>query len=268
MRPDRGGMREAGMRVAIMQPYLFPYLGYYQLAAAVEHWVFYDDVMFIKKGYINRNSILVNGAACRFSVPIRDQSQFRAINEHHAIPPFEGILKTIAQAYAKAPGFSRVFPMIESVLDGRETRIARIAGASLQAVFDYLGIHLQTSWSSADRGHQQLKGQERVLAICETLGASEYVNPIGGLELYDEADFATRGIRLLFHRMRPVSYRQGDLPFVPNLSMIDVLMHNGPDGVMRLLRECDLIDQATSRSQLPIPSERGNPRTSGISDCN
>ena len=256
------------MRVASMQPYLFPYLGYYQLAASVDHWVFADDYMFIKQGYIHRNSILVNGKPYRFTIPIKDKSSFRMINDHYAIPPFDPILKIIADAYATAPCFSRVFPMVASVLDGRETNIARMAGASLHAVFDHLGIGIQAGWSSTFRGHKHLKGQDRVLAICETLGASEYVNPIGGLELYDEADFATRGIRLLFHRMRPVSYRQGDLPFVPNLSMIDVLMHNGPDGVRRLLRECDLIDQATARSQLPIPPERGNPRTSSISDCN
>ena len=237
------------MKVAIMQPYLFPYLGYYQLAAAVDHWVFYDDVMFIKKGYINRNSLLVNGTAYRFSVPIRDQSQFRPINEHHAIPPFDGILKTISQAYAKAPSFSCIFPMIQSVLDGRETSIARIAGASLHAVFDYLGIPLQATWSSEIPGHQHLKGQDRILSICKSLEASEYVNPIGGLELYDEDTFTTRGIGLRFHRMRPVFYPQGCHPFVPNLSMIDVLMHNDRDGVMLLLRECDLISQTTARLQ-------------------
>lgn len=238
-----------------MQPYLFPYLGYYQLAAAVDQWVFYDDVMFIKKGYIHRNSLLVNGARYRFSIPISNPSQFRAINEHHAIPPFDGILRTIAQAYAKAHGFSRIFPMIRSILDGGETNIARMAGASLHAVFDYLGIPLRASWSSSILGHQHLKGQDRILAICKTLEASEYVNPIGGVGLYDEDAFTAHGIRLRFHRMRPVSYRQGDLPFVPNLSIIDVLMHNDPDEVLHLLHEYDLVDQATARSQLSTPSE-------------
>ena len=243
------------MRVAIMQPYLFPYLGYYQLAAAVDRWVFHDDVMYIKQGYINRNSVLVNGAAYRFTVPIRDQSNFRAINEHHSIPPFDKILRVIAQAYAKAPNFSRVFPMVASVLDGRETNIARMGGASLHAVFDYLGIGVQSGWTSEMSGHQHLKAQERVLAICKTLGASEYVNPIGGVKLYDEATFASRGIHLRFHRMRPVSYPQGNSPFVPNLSMIDVLMHNDPDRAISLLRECDLVDQETARLQLSKLSE-------------
>jgi len=238
------------MRVAIMQPYLFPYLGYYQLAVAVDRWVFHDDVMYIKQGYINRNSILVNGAAHRFSVPIRDQSDSRPINEHHAIPPFDKILRVISQVYAKAPNFSRVFPIVASVLDGRETNIARIAGASLHAVLDYLGIRIQASWSSAIPGHQHLKAQDRVLAICITMGASEYVNPIRGVELYDEETFAARGIRLLFHRMRPVSYRQGDFPFIPNLSMIDVLMHNHPDRVATFLREYDQVDRATARVPL------------------
>ena len=235
------------MRVTVMQPYLFPYLGYYQLAAAVDRWVFCDDVMYIKRGYINRNYILLKGAAYRFSIPIKKKSQNRMINGHYAIPPFDRILKTIANVYAKAPGFSRVFPIVASVLDGRDTNIARMAGASLLAVFDYLGIRIQASWSSAIRGHQHLKGQDRVLAMCETLGASEYVNPIGGVELYDDAAFTTRGIRLLFHRMHPVSYPQGNFPFVPNLSMIDVLMHNDPGRVISLLREYDLVDQATAR---------------------
>jgi len=242
--------RDAGMRLAIMQPYLFPYLGYYQLAASVDRWVFHDDVMYIKQGYINRNNILVHGAAHRFSVPIRNQSDSRPINEHHAIPPFDKILGVMSQAYAKSPCFPRVFPLVESVLDGRETNIARVAGASLHAVFDYLGIPVQTGWSSEMSGHQHLKGQERVLAICESSGASEYVNPIGGVGLYDEETFAARGIRLLFHRMRPVSYHQGDFPFVPNLSMIDVLMHNHPEGVMSLLRAYDHVDRATARMPL------------------
>ncbi len=235
------------MRAAIMQPYLFPYLGYYQLAFAVDRWVFHDDVMYIKQGYINRNYILLNGAACRFSIPIRAQSDSRPINEHHAIPPFDKILRVISQAYAKAPHFAQVFPLVESVLDGGETNIARMGGASLHVVFDYLGIALPTSWASSMTGHRQLKGQDRVLAICESLGAKEYVNPIGGLELYREDTFASRGIRLRFHRMRRVSYRQGDFPFVPNLSIIDVRMHNDPDVVRKLLGECDLLDQVTAR---------------------
>jgi hypothetical protein len=238
-----------------MQPYLFPYLGYYQLAASVDRWVFADDYMFIKKGYIHRNYILFNGNVYRFIIPIKDKSQSRMINEHHAIPPFNKILRTIAQAYEKAPCFSRVFPMVASVLDGRETSIARMAGASLHAVFDYLGISIQVSWSSAIRGHQHLKGQDRTLAICKILGATEFVNPIGGSELYDEAAFATRGIRLRFHRMRPVSYRQGYFPFVPNLSMIDVLMHNDPDRVKSLLHECDQVTQATDRLAGSTPSK-------------
>jgi hypothetical protein len=237
-----------------MQPYLFPYLGYYQLAVAADRWVFHDDVMYIKQGYINRNSILVNGAAHRFSVPIREQSDSRAINEHYAIPPFDKILRIIDQAYAKAPNFSRVFPIVASVLDGRETNIARIAGTSLHAVLDYLGIGIQASWSSAFSGHQHLKAQDRVLAICRTMVASEYVNPIGGIKLYDEAAFATRGIRLRFHHMRSVSYHQGNFPFVPNLSMIDVLMHNDPDRVKSLLRECDLVNQPTARLHSSNPS--------------
>ena len=144
-----------------------------------------------------------------------------------------------------------------------------MAGASLQTVFDYLGIELQVRWSSDIRGHQHLKGQDRVLAICESLGATEYVNPIGGVELYDEAAFAARGIRLSFHRKRFISYHQGDFPFEHNLSMIDVLMHNDSSNVMRLLREYDQIDQATARSRSSdpwkVPTHRNSETLQGSS---
>ncbi len=244
------------MRLAIMQPYLFPYLGYYQLAASVDRWVFHDDVMYIKQGYINRNSILLDGDAHRFTVPIQHQSDSRPINEHYAMPPFDKVLRIVSQAYAKSPRFSKVFPLIESVLDGRETNIAGMAGSSVLAVFDYLGMEIRAGWSSEMTGHQELKAQDRVLAICAAIGADEYVNPIGGVELYDEETFASRGIRLLFHRMRPVAYHQGDHPFVPNLSMIDVLMHNDPENVKKLLREFDQVNRATAQAQLPQKSVR------------
>lgn len=238
--------------IAIMQPYLFPYLGYYQLAASVDRFVFYDDVMFIKQGYINRNCILMNGIKTPFSLPIKDQSSYRAINLHIAIPPFDGALNSIMQAYKKAPHFEEIWPIVKEVLSGYETNIARLAERSVRIVFEYLDMPFDAVSSSSIARHQHLKAQDRVLSLCEYLGASNYVNAIGGTYLYDETAFSKRGIKLLFHRMREINYPQGNHPFVANLSIIDVLMHNAPDKVKRLLKEYDHISKQQALSLRPL----------------
>jgi len=214
------------MNVAIMQPYFFPYLGYYQLAAAVDQWIFYDDVMYMKGGYINRNFILLNGKPHRFTIPVQDQSSFRAINAHEAILPFDKIANNIRNAYRKAPNYAQVMPLIEEVISGGVTNIAELAEMSIVKVMNYLGRYFSHQRSSSLKASNVLKSQDRVLAICSTVAATKYINPIGGVSLYKETDFIAREIQLRFHRMDQVQYSQnGVTEFVPNLSMIDVLMY-------------------------------------------
>ena len=229
-----------------MQPYLFPYIGYFQLIQAVDRFVVYDDVAFIKQGWINRNRILINGAATFFTVPVKDASSHRLIcdtliggdrqNERWS----EKLLKSFDNAYRRAPQFGSVFPLIESVVAAQPVRIAELALASLKAVARLLDLRTTFVESSATYGHVHLKGEDRVLAICAAEGATEYINVPGGRALYSVERFRSRSVKLAFLEPRPLEYRQFGDAFVPWLSIIDVLMFNPVDTVRSYLLAYDL----------------------------
>ena len=226
-----------------MQPYLFPYIGYFQLVHAVDRFVVYDDVTFIKQGWINRNRVLINGHSSYFSVPVKHASSFTLIRDTLIGDDarwVEKALQTLDNAYRRAPEFGQVFPMVEAVLTRSTSRIAELALASLEAVAQFLDI--QTEWvkSSTRYGNAHLKGEERVLAICKAEGASEYVNASGGRELYERARFEAEGLSLRFLQPGPIAYSQFKDPFVPWLSIVDVLMFNPRETVRGFLNAYDL----------------------------
>jgi hypothetical protein len=229
-----------------MQPYLFPYIGYFQLVRAVDRFIVYDDVAFIKQGWINRNRVLINGAPAFFGVPIKNASSFTLIRDTQIDDDpqhtrwVEKLLKTCDNAYRRAPQFNRVFPIVEHVLSCQTTKIVDVALASVKAVASFLEIRTSFVESSTSYGNAQLKGEERVLAICGAERASEYVNLPGGRELYSAAQFAARGVKLSFLQPHPIEYRQFGGPFVPSLSIIDVLMFNPVDRVRSFLDAYDL----------------------------
>lgn len=234
------------MRLAIMQPYLFPYLGYFQLLGAVDKFVIYDDVAFIKQGWVNRNRILVSGRAYRFSVPLRDASSFRRINETEvdrgSYPGWlRKFLMTVDQSYRKAPCFEPVRQLLAMVFVGFSGSIASLALRSIVETAHYLDLKTEIVESPCAYGNDGLKGEERLIDICVKEGADSYINVIGGQELYAREDFAARGITLHFIRSRPTMYRQFGEGFIPALSMIDVMMFNPPQRISELLGEFDLI---------------------------
>ena len=230
---NRKGIRMA--HIAVMQPYLFPYLGYYQLAYHVEEFVFFDDVNYIKKGYINRNNILLDGVAHRFTLPVLSASQNRLIKEHEFVADLKDAVDLIRRAYRKAPHFDAVFPLICGVLEGRDRTVSVLAARSIISVFDYLCLAKRFSFSSSIEKASEAKGVEKIIEICRSRGANRYTNAIGGKELYCGSDFANKGIELEFIRMFSVKYDQAQKEFVPYLSMIDVLMHCSKNRVRELL---------------------------------
>lgn len=217
------------MKVAIMQPYIFPYLGYFQLANAVDHFVFYDDVNFIKGGWINRNAFLANGQPQNFVIPCQGISSFKRINEIHVDieqTRSKKILKSISQAYSKAPFFSELFPLVVDTFDSNETRISHVAGTSVEAVGTYLNLKCQFSYSSELFGHtRDLDREGRIIAICKELGATHYINPLGGSSLYSKDTFNKCGIEFCTLSPELISYRQKSSEFVKSLSIIDLLMN-------------------------------------------
>lgn len=222
------------MILAMMQPYFFPYLGYYQLAASVDHFIFLDDVGFIQRGFINRNRILLQGEPFRFTLPVAEASQNRRIDQHRFTGEYTRFLHLLRHAYLHAPFFEETFTLIESVCRLSDRNVARTCAASIKAVFSYVGQPLSASYSSAVPS--QARGQTRILEMCRRLGADTYHNASGGYSLYSAAAFREQGVRLRFVRGCFPAYPQPGLEdFMPGLSMIDVLMYNPPEVVARML---------------------------------
>jgi len=226
--------------LAVMQPYFFPYIGYFQLIKAVDRFVIYDDVNFIKQGWIARNRILLNGTEHMVSLQLAGASSFKLINEIGVGDNADKLLKTVYQAYCKASFFDQCFPVVQKILKNEEKNLAAFLFALIKSVCDYLGIKTELILSSAISKDNELKGQDKVLSICEALKAATYVNTSAGRQLYSREAFAERGLNLLFLDPLPVTYKQFCHEFVPGLSIIDVMMFNAPDTIAEYLGRYEL----------------------------
>lgn len=231
------------MKLAVMQPYVFPYIGYFQLIQAVDKFVFYDNVNYIKNGWINRNRLRLGGAVRYFTIPLHEASPFRRIVETRIDgrqPWCRKILESVRHAYGRAPYFTPVRQLVESVLTEQSDSIAAMARASVLAVARYLGLTTEFVPSSGPYGNAHLHGVERVLDICRREAATQYLNLPGGRALYAPEEFNRQGIDLRFVQPLPIEYPQFIEPFEPWLSIIDVLMHNAPEDARRLLTRCEI----------------------------
>ncbi len=234
------------MKVGIMQPYFIPYIGYWQLMSAVDKYIIYDDVNFIKGGWINRNRILVEGKPKFFNVPLIGASSNKKINEisvNHETFIIRKALRVIESAYKKAPFYEAIKPIITEILECKENNLARYIGYSFEVICDYLKITTELIYSSSLPKDNELRGQDKVIAICNLLGATEYYNAVGGRKLYSYSDFEKKGIKLKFLNTKNIIYQQFDNDFQANLSIIDLLMFNSKEKVYRMLKEYNLIEK-------------------------
>lgn len=233
------------MKVGIMQPYFVPYLGYWQLMNAVDRYVVYDDVNYIKGGRVNRNSILQNGQAQYFNLPLLGASPNKHINEVkvNCDPKHQNkLLKTLEMCYSKAPYYQQVRPIFEEIFTQQEFNLAKYLYFSFYKIGAYLGITTELILSSTLDKDCSLKAHHKVISICKLLGATEYYNSISGIPLYEPHRplFEKNGLKLCFPKMKDVSYRQFKDEFVPSLSIIDVMMFNSQQECQRLLLEYDI----------------------------
>lgn len=229
------------MRVSIMQPYVFPYIGYFQLIHNVDVFVVYDDVNFRKRSWINRNRILLNNNAHLFTLNLCEASSSKQINEILVGNNQKTLIKTFRHAYCRAPYFEQVMPLLETLLLYPEPRLDLYLMHQLKTIARYLGMHTRFILSSEVEKDNSLKGQDKLLAICDALGADSYTNAIGGQLLYSEEDFASQGIDLKFIKSHDIRYRQFGEEFISWLSIIDVLMFNSVTDIHRFLDAYDLI---------------------------
>lgn len=232
------------MKIAIMQPYIFPYIGYFQLMNAVDKFIIYDDVNFINKGWINRNRILVNGNDSLFTIPLKEASQNKLINEIEVNWDESWKnkwLKTIEQSYKKAPHYEEVLPLIEKTLGYNQKNISGLITLNLMLINDYLGINTEIVQSASLYDNSHLKAQERIIDICLQEKATTYINPIGGVALYDKSIFSEKALALFFIKSKECIYKQFKNEFVPWLSIIDVLMFCSKTTIKEYLNNYELV---------------------------
>ena len=211
-----------------MQPYFFPYIGYFQLIGSVDLFVMYDNIKYTKKGWINRNRFLRNGADCVFTVPLRKDSDSLDVRDRVVAADFDrGKLVTqLREAYRRAPHFQESFHIVEKAVMAPRDNLFEYVHGSVVDVCHYLGIGTRIAASSSLVIDVALKAQDKVLALCKATGANVYVNAIGGQELYTREEFRARCVELKFLKTHPIEYPQFGDPFVPWLSIIDVMMFN------------------------------------------
>jgi hypothetical protein len=228
------------MKVAIMQPYLFPYIGYFQLMNAVDEFVVYDNIQFSKKGWINRNRILVNGTDAYITLPLKKDSDFLDVKDRYLSEDWnierKKIINRIAESYKKAPYFTTVFSIIEEIINYENKNLFQFILNSLIQINKYLDISTPLIISSTIDVNHELKSAKKVIALCKARHAETYINPIGGVELYDKEEFKNKGIELKFLKADNISYPQFKNEFVPFLSVIDVMMFNTKEEVKHYLQ--------------------------------
>ena len=227
------------MKLGIMQPYFFPYIGYFQLMNAVDEFVVYDNIEFTKKGWINRNRILVNGQDSFITLPLKKDSDYLDVRDRYLADswPSERVkmLNRIKESYRKAPQFDSVYPVIEKSILFEESNLFKYILNSLNIVKAYEGIDTPLIISSTLAIDDTLKADKKVIAICKARNADTYVNPIGGIQLYIKDDFKNEGIDLHFLKANDFEYKQFDNEFVPWLSIIDVMMFNSREEIKEYL---------------------------------
>jgi len=221
------------MKIAIMQPYFFSYIGYFQLINAVDEFVIYDNIEFTKKGWINRNRILVNSTDAIITLPLKKDSDFLHVNERFLADSWEierkKMLNRIAESYRKAPYFKETYELLEDCIMYGDRNLFNFIFYSLKTVLNFLNITTNIVISSTISINHQLKSDEKVMAICKERGAEIYINPIGGLEIYDKQIFLNNNLQLKFLKSNNITYSQFNYEFIPWLSIIDLLMFNNKE---------------------------------------
>jgi hypothetical protein len=228
-----------------MQPYFFPYIGYFQLINSVDKFIIYDNIQYTKKGWINRNRILVNKKDQLITLPVRKDSDYLNIVERELSESWgkdkNKMLNVIKSSYNKAPYFQETFELISKYLNDSEVNLFKFIYNGIILINDYLEIKTPIVISSTINIDHTLKSQDKVLSLCKKQNSNIYINSIGGIELYNKETFKKNNIELNFIKSNPIQYTQFNNEFVPWLSIIDVMMFNSREQIKEYLNNYTLI---------------------------
>ncbi|MBN1217139.1 MAG: WbqC family protein [Candidatus Lokiarchaeota archaeon] len=249
------------MKIAIMQPYFFPYIGYFQLINAVDKYILYDHFNYIKSSWINRNRIIQKKSEIGLiTLPLKNKSSFLKIKDIEIDDTKkwkEKTIKTIKINYSKAPYFDIIYPIVKDVIELQTDKLSNINKASIKNICNYLQIKTTIDYNYNNAGNienllfndnyleSNYSGLEkktaRLIEICKIEKADTYLNSIGGIDLYSKDIFNKHNIQLRFLKTNIIKYKQFTNTFIPNLSIIDVLMFNSPDEIHEMLDDYELI---------------------------
>ena len=240
-------------RVAGMQPYFFPYIGYWQLIDAVDCFVLFDEAQYMKQGWVNRNRILKPGGGWQYiQVPVAKHPTSASICDVQIADDSKWksrILNQLAQYRSKAPFYGETAGAVEAALmNGDELSIGALNCRIVREICALLSIDTDVLVSSAHRfDYSGVKDTgDWALAHATQLGATELLNPSGGFDLLDATKFKARGIGLSSLENSAITYSQSGTPFESSLSIIDVLMHNGIAGTQEFLAERRIVRRLES----------------------
>ncbi len=231
-------------KIAIMQPYFFPYIGYFQLIHHVDVFVIYDDIKYTKKGWINRNKFLGPNGPTPFTLPIKAGSDLDFIKDRYVSENFDAkkLLRRFHGAYAKAPYFAPTFDLLTRAIERPAANLFEFIFNSLKLTCGHLKLETTLMTSSEIADFSMQRGQDRVIATCLELKATHYINPQNGMPLYNSESFTAQNIDLSFLVPELRKYDQLRPNFVERLSIIDVLMFNSVDSVREMLiKDCMIV---------------------------
>jgi hypothetical protein len=241
--------------VSIMQPYFFPYIGYLQLMSACDVFVMRDDAQYIKDGWVNRNRILVHSEPGWLTFPVASADHWRSINQREYL--MEGrkrplsLLRKVEGAYRTAPCFGSAMPVIEEIMSHPEANVASFNINLLRTLARAFGIATRIEVSSEIDKQANLTGPAMVVELCRRFNGTHYVNPMGGVHLYDPGYFSANGLELSFLQSVASSYPQFGAPHVASLSIIDVMMFNDLDAIKQMLGQYRLVDPFPLAAPVP-----------------
>lgn len=235
------------MRLGIMQPYFFPYIGYFSLIKHTDNYILLDKVQYIRHGWIERNRILKqSGGWSYIAVPLKKHSRDTLIAdiEISNIENWKQRIISQLQYYKGAPYYYTIMKLVDDILDIKTRSIVDLDFSALQKVCNYLNINTPIKiFSRMDLQIEKPEAaDEWALNICRAIkGVTEYWNPIGGKEFFDCEKYTENHIEIYFQQMHIGEYKQKGNDFEPSLSIIDVMMFNSPEEINKMLDDYELI---------------------------
>jgi hypothetical protein len=235
------------MTLGIMQPYFFPYIGYFSLIKHVDHFILFDTPQFIRHGWVDRNRTLsANGDPIYIRVPLMKHHQTTPINElkiRFLENWQEKIFAQLTPYKKRAPNYKQTIDLLKYILSKQFTQLAPLNHHITTILCEHLNIQTPiTKWSSMDMKIEEVREpDEWALNICKAMGSNSYINPIGGVSFFDRNKYEKNGIEIKFLNSIPAQYPQLNTNFQPFLSIIDILMFNSPKNIQEMLNQFELV---------------------------